>query len=118
MQTSVNGTPHQNLAQASAPTFNSACQASNAKARHGIARQFFTFRFTELLNAYLCCAERVKTQYLARCRVINQNKNGANAFCILLRGVLVQELIKSRHAAMKGGTVVQADIKNLLFKHV
>jgi len=94
IQASVNRTADQNLAQAGATTFNSACHSSYAKARYGVTRQFFTLRVTQLLNAYLCSAERVKTQDFARRRIINQNKDGANAFCILLGGVLVQEFMR------------------------
>ena len=117
MQTSVNGTTDENLAQAGSVTFDIACQAPHAKAWNRVARQFFAFRFTELLNIYLCRTERVETQDLAWHRVIHKHKDGADALCILLCCVFVQVIIESRNPTMKGCAIVHPGIKNLLLKH-
>ena len=118
MQTSVDRTAEQNFAQSGSTTFKSACNASHAKTRNRVTRQFFAFRITELLNAYLRCTERIEAQELARRCIVHQNKDRINAFCILLGRIFVQVIIQRRHAAMKPCAIVQADIKNLLFKHV
>ena len=117
MQTSVNSTANQNLAQSSSSIFNGACQTPHAKTRNGIARQFFAFRIAELLNTYLCCAKRIEAQNLARRCIVHQNKDRINAFCILLGRIFVQVIIQRRHPAMKPCAIVQPGVKNLLFKH-
>lgn len=117
MQTSVNGTTDEYLAQAGAVTFDIACQAPHAKAWNRAARQLFAFSVTESLNIYLCWTERVETQDLAWHRVIYYHKDGTDALCILLCCVFVQVIIERRHPTMKGCAIVHPGIKNLLFKH-
>ena len=117
MQTSVNSTAHQNLAQSSSKIFNTPCKTPHAETRNGITRQFFSFNITELLNAHLCCAQGIEAQDLARRCIVHQNKDRANAFCILLCRVFVQVFIQRRHPAPKPCAIVQLGIKNLLFKH-
>ena len=49
-----------------------------------MTRQFFAFSDTDLLNVYVRCTERRETQNFARRRIVHENKDGADATCILL----------------------------------
>ncbi len=73
MQTSVNGTTDQKLAQSGPVTFHTACQTPHAKAGNGVAGQFFAFSVTDLLNVYLYRTERIETQDLAGRRFIHDH---------------------------------------------
>ena len=59
----------------------------------------------------------MEAQDLARRCIVHQNKDGADAFCILLCRVLAQVIIQRWYPAMKPCAIVQSGIKNLLFKH-
>ena len=117
MQTSVHCATNENLAESGAATLNIARKAPHAKARDRIPRQLLTFGAAQLLDAYLCCTERIEAKNLARRCIVDQNENGTDAFYTLLRCVLLQIIIQRWHPTMKCCAIVPADVKNLLFKH-
>ena len=117
LQASVDGTSDQQPAQAPALAVGVTGQPTDSKARHRIARQFFSVNCAELRSIDLSGAKGVEAENYAWLGVIDQYINRTDAFCTLLRREPMQVVVQLWHTAVKARAVMQRGVKNLLFKH-
>ncbi len=99
LQAAVNGATHQQLSQASAVAIGATRQPSHAKTRHRIAWQLFAISVTELQDVRLSGTECVETENQTGRRVIDQDINRTDAFCVLLRREPMQVIVQLGYAA-------------------
>jgi hypothetical protein len=94
------------------------CEATHAKAGHGIAWQLVALSLRQLLAINLSCAEGVVAKDQSGLCRVREHIGSADAAAAVLLGESLDVLIQRRHAAQEPLPIMNGRVERQFFKHV
>ena len=117
LQSAVDSTAHQQLAQALASLVGAAGQPPHPKTGNRVARQLLSVRISELQHIDLRCTEGVVAEDQTGAVSVHQHMNSTHTLSAMLHCKSVKVNIKLWHATAEASAVMKRWVQRLLFKH-